>query len=90
MTVFDVDELCSYWSRHPPVHILVAAFLGVGSEESPREVQRFQPNQVSQSNQVLPPSFVLASVPGMTAVAQPNMPTPIFDVAELMALRPDR
>ena len=86
MTVFDVDELCSYWSRHPPVHVLVAAFLGVESKEPVREVQRPQ----AQPNQPLPANFVLASIPGLTAATHANMPAPIFDVAELMTLKPDR
>jgi hypothetical protein len=83
MTVFDVDELCSYWSRHPPIHVLVAAFLGVDSEKPTREVRSPQPSQAQ-------PPPVLANIPGLTPMAHTNVPTPIFDVAELMALRPDR
>lgn len=30
MTLLDVEELTAYWAEHPPVHILVAAYLGVG------------------------------------------------------------
>jgi hypothetical protein len=36
MTLFQVDELTSYWTQHPPVHLLVAAYLGVGKYSSPR------------------------------------------------------
>jgi hypothetical protein len=28
MTLFDVDELTGYWTDHPPLHLLVAAYLG--------------------------------------------------------------
>ena len=30
------NRLCAYWSRHPPVHLMVAAYLGIKSE--PRRV----------------------------------------------------
>ena len=30
MTLFDLEELTAYWAEHPPVHILAAAYLGVG------------------------------------------------------------
>jgi hypothetical protein len=33
MTLLDFEELTSYWAEHPPVHILVAAYLGIGSKK---------------------------------------------------------
>jgi hypothetical protein len=30
MTLFDLEELMAYWVEHPPVHILVGAYLGLG------------------------------------------------------------
>jgi hypothetical protein len=30
MTLFDLEELTAYWADHPPIHILVGAYLGVG------------------------------------------------------------
>jgi hypothetical protein len=30
MTLFDFEELTAYWTEHPPLHILVAAYLGLG------------------------------------------------------------
>lgn len=29
MTLPRFDRLCRYWSKHPPVHLLAAAYLGV-------------------------------------------------------------
>lgn len=29
MTLPEANELCAYWRDHPPVHILVAAYLGI-------------------------------------------------------------
>jgi len=30
MTLFDLKELTDYWAEHPPLHILVGAYLGIG------------------------------------------------------------
>ena len=36
MTLFDVEELTAYWAEHPPVHILVGTYLGVGNHRRSR------------------------------------------------------
>jgi hypothetical protein len=36
MTLFQIEELTSYWAQHPPVHLLVAAYLGVGKNNTAR------------------------------------------------------
>lgn len=33
MTLFDFEELTAYWVEHPPVHILVGTYLGVGKHQ---------------------------------------------------------
>jgi hypothetical protein len=35
MTLFDFEELTKYWAEHPPLHILVGAYLGVGKNRRP-------------------------------------------------------
>jgi len=30
MTLFDLEELTAYWVEHPPLHILLGAYLGAG------------------------------------------------------------
>ena len=32
MTLFDFDELTAYWAEHPPLHLLVGAYLNVGRQ----------------------------------------------------------
>ena len=32
MTLFEFEELAEYWAEHPPVHLLVGAYFGVGGE----------------------------------------------------------
>jgi hypothetical protein len=34
MTLFDVEELTHYWIDHPPLHLMVAAYLGIGKQRS--------------------------------------------------------
>ena len=29
MTLLDFEELAAYWAEHPPLHLLMAAYLGV-------------------------------------------------------------
>jgi hypothetical protein len=36
MTLFQIEELTSYWAQHPPVHLSVAAYLGVGKTKKPQ------------------------------------------------------
>ena len=36
MTLFDFEELTAYWVEHPPVHILVGAYLGIGNHQRKR------------------------------------------------------
>ena len=36
MTLLDFEELTTYWAEHPPVHILVAAYLGLGKAKRTR------------------------------------------------------
>jgi hypothetical protein len=34
MTLLDVEELVSYWIDHPPVHLLLGAYLGLGKNRA--------------------------------------------------------
>jgi hypothetical protein len=36
MTLLDVEELTRYWIDHPPLHLMVAAYLGVGKGKGGR------------------------------------------------------
>ena len=36
MTLPEVAELTDYWATHPPVHIALAAFLGIKGRRHPR------------------------------------------------------
>ena len=43
MTLFDVEELTRYWIEHPPLHLLVAAYLGFGKEKRKRVTSQHIP-----------------------------------------------
>ena len=34
MTLTQVEELAGYWHKHPPVHLLVAGFVGYRAEDT--------------------------------------------------------
>ena len=36
MTLLDVEELTHYWIDHPPLHLMVAAYLGAGKANGRR------------------------------------------------------
>jgi hypothetical protein len=40
MTLFQIEELTSYWAQHPPLHLLVAAYLGVGKGKQASSTER--------------------------------------------------
>ena len=35
MTLFDFEELTRYWAEHPPLHILLGAYLRLGKQQRP-------------------------------------------------------
>lgn len=81
MTLFQVEELCQYWADHPPVHLLVAGFMGV----KPPVRQATTGADVAPA---LPAIRVMAAIPGLDPGTVDNLPTPIFDATELMRMRP--
>jgi hypothetical protein len=50
MTLFQVEELASYWAQHPPLHLLIAAYLGVGKEKHARPPASLKRMQRSSSD----------------------------------------
>ena len=40
MTLLDVEELTQYWIDHPPLHLMVAAYLGIGKRNAKRTRSR--------------------------------------------------
>ena len=37
MTIPQLNAIDSYWQRHPPIHILIPAYMGFKPEESTKE-----------------------------------------------------
>jgi hypothetical protein len=58
MTLLEVDELASYWAEHPPVHLLLAAYLGVGKDKHTRTPGKSATRPPTDAE----PSSVLASL----------------------------
>jgi hypothetical protein len=82
MTLFQVEELTSYWAKHPPLHLLVAAYLGVGKDRRPQmPPARTEPGQRPHSDA----DTVLARLgPGFSAGDVHAGLTPVaLDFAEL-------
>ncbi len=48
MTLLDVEELTRYWIAHPPLHLIVAAYLGIG--ESAKQTCAGPPAPASPAN----------------------------------------
>ncbi len=90
MTLLDVRELCEYWAEHPPVHILVAAFVGFKAET---EVTPGWRDVLAEGRGSTPDWLVqqrLAGIPGVAAGSLPeSMSGPVFDVDALMRMRPN-
>jgi hypothetical protein len=65
MTLFEFEELTAYWAEHPPVHILVGAYLGISKDRHQRV-----PSALSRSGRGPDPELarILAELgPGFSA-----------------------
>ncbi len=79
MTVSEFEELCTYWVDHPPVHILVAAFMG---HKPQTDVALPTPEDPPWRHAIA--GAQLLSVPGMQAGEPDPYPAPIWDFDALM------
>ena len=68
MTLFEVEELTCYWTDHPPIHLLIAAYLGKQRGKSAAS-SKLQPRAAATSNRKaeqilanLGPAFVSGDV----------------------------
>ncbi len=78
MTLMEFEELCSYWVDHPPVHILVAAFMG----HKPQNDIALPPPEEPWRQAIA--GAQLLSVPGMIGGEPDPLPAPIWDFDALM------
>jgi hypothetical protein len=71
MTLLDVEELTRYWIDHPPVHLTVAAYLGIGQGKGRRTSPRSSavtPQKIGKNSELDPvlaelgPSFMSGDV----------------------------
>jgi hypothetical protein len=53
MTLFQLEELTSYWAHHPPLHLLIAAYLGVGKNNARRPSKAMGRGPSSDSSSLL-------------------------------------
>jgi hypothetical protein len=83
MTLFDLEELTAYWVEHPPVHILVGAYLGVGRHQRRRIPSGAGSRSAGAANSEL--QGILAKLgPGfVTGDIHAGLPGVVLDFAEL-------
>ena len=71
MTLLDVEELTRYWIDHPPVHLTVAAYLGIGQGKGRRTStgsSAAMPQKIGENSELGPvlaelgPSFMSGDV----------------------------
>jgi hypothetical protein len=82
MTLFQIEELTSYWAQHPPEHLLIAAYLGVGKNKN----ARLPPASMGRGQQPSPDSSSLLAQlgPGFGAGdVNAGLSPAVLDFAEL-------
>ena len=82
MTLFDFEELTAYWAEHPPVHILVGAYLGV--RKHPRRRTPSAPSETGRAAHSDLQGLLAELGPGFGAGdVHAGLPRVVLDFAEL-------
>jgi hypothetical protein len=68
MTLLDVEELVAYWAGHPPVHLMVAAYLGIKPSDKKAEIESFPTDLLTLPPEMLGPSRSFSEAFGPGAV----------------------
>jgi hypothetical protein len=82
MTLFQVEELTSYWAQHPPLHLLVAAYLGVDRHKHGSKSLTFTGREQRSSSDARSALAQLGSEFGAGDV-HAGLPPVILDFSEL-------
>jgi hypothetical protein len=82
MTLLQVEELMSYWAQHPPLHLLVAAYIGVERRKQSSKPPVFAGQKREPSSDGGP---MLAQLgPGFnTGEVHAGLPPVVLDFSEL-------
>lgn len=79
MTLLEVEELTKYWTEHPPLHIAVAAYLGI---RHPHAKGRRAPGAAPTGQRSA--SLLAELGPGFSAGdVHAGLPTVVLDVTAL-------
>jgi hypothetical protein len=82
MTLRQVEELATYWAQHPPTHLLVAAYLGVGKDRHPPP--RHKPAGLMQTSSSDAGAMLAQLGPGFSAGdVHAGLSPVVLDFAEL-------
>lgn len=76
MTLLDVEELCAYWVDHPPVHLTLAAYFGIGRHKPRSVAGRSSPDLRSELAELPPGALVERNV-------HEGLPPVVLDFSEL-------
>ena len=89
MTLFQVEELTSYWTRHPPLHLLVAAYLGIDKHKQQLSAPIFADHGQRSGSE---PGSVLTQLgPGFNGGdVHAGLPPVVLDFGELRQQRHSR
>lgn len=68
LTLWEVNDLFEYWQAHPPVHVLVAAYLTAGNKGRPSLKRRS-----SKNGKLEELSLAVASAGGKTSNKLPEV-----------------
>ena len=83
MTLFQVEELTAYWAHRPPVHLLVAAYLGLGKGKRLPETPPVSPDN-GDARSAHSASLLTRLGPGFAGGdVHAGLPPAVLDFAEL-------
>ena len=88
MTLDDARLIWDYWQDHPPVHMMVAGYLGIKPR---RPVAAAAGHSVDHIAEARTMASQLMAVPGMAQAADvhSDLGAPIFDFEKIRAMRPE-
>ena len=89
MTIDEARLIWDYWQDHPPVHMMVAGYLGIKPRGPVAAIAAVPANDPAVEARTM--ASQLMAVPGMAQAADvhSDLGAPIFDFEKIRAMRPE-